>query len=165
MKLKHTLSSRQTFFAKVVSPAVWIGGVGVLTLWLLVASNTSRDRGIPLPAEVKWLLLALWLAGSAFALSSIRFKRVRMDEHTLHISNYLTEIEVPLADVTAVHENCWLRTHPVTIEFRRHTTFGDRVVFMPTVRWWRWSRWWAPHPVVPEIRSATDRVRHGGSRA
>lgn len=152
----RTLSSRQTFFAKVVSPAVWIGGVGFLSLGLFVAEDAFHDQGSPVDPEAKWVLLGLWLAGTAFALSSIRFKRVRVGERSLQISNYLSEIEVPLTDVVAVRENTWLRTHPVTIEFRRHTAFGNRIVFMPRVRWWYW---WQSHPVVDEIQGAVDRVR------
>src|SRR5262249_30888695 len=85
-------------------------------------------------------------------------KRVRMDERTLRVSNYLREVEVPLDEVERVHENPWLKSHPVTIRLRRPTVFGDRVVFMPRVRWYSW---WAPHPVVPEIREAADRARPG----
>ena len=121
----RTLSSRQTFFVKVVSPVVWIIGVGFVTLGL-----------------------------------SMRFKRVRMGERSLYISNYISELEVPLTDLVAVEENTWLKTHPVTIEFRRHTAFGSRIVFMPKVRW---RFWWASHPVVAEIASAVDRARGSAS--
>ena len=157
------LSSRQTFFAKVLSPVIWIVGVGFVAVGLFVTSDALPGQGRPAPPEARWLVLALWLGGCAFTLSSMRFKRVRMDEQRLQISNYITEIEVPLTDLVAVSENTWLKTHPVTIELCRHTAFGNRVVFMPKVRWR--ARWRSPHPVVDEISSAVDRARRGAAGA
>jgi hypothetical protein len=80
---------------------------------------------------------------------------VRMDETSLYISNYLREAQVPLRQVMTVTENRWLNIHPVTIKFRSATEFGDRVVFMPKVRWFGL---WTSHPVVAEIQEAVDRA-------
>ena len=73
----------------------------------------------------------------------------------LCISNYSSEIAVPLVNVAQVSENRWVNIHPITIEFHADTEFGSRVVFMPKVRWFAF---WSPHPVVEEIRGAVDRA-------
>src|SRR5262249_62361427 len=78
-----------------------------------------------------------------------------MDDTSLYVSNYLREIQVPLRQVAAVTENRWVNIHPVTIQFRSATEFGDRVVFMPRRRWFGWGR---SHPVVAEIRHAVGRA-------
>jgi len=149
----RTLSSRQTFFLKIVSPLAWVLGMGGLVVRLFATPGAWGFTH-----DVRWGLLAVWLIGVAFAASSLRFKRIRMDGTMLYVSNYLQEIEVPLADVAAVDENLWLKTHPVTIRLAHDTAFGDRLVFTPRAAWFRW---WAPHPVVAEIRDAASRARTG----
>ena len=82
---------------------------------------------------------------------AVRLKRVRIDEQALYISNYLTEVRIPLRDVAEISENRWINIHPVTIEFQRETPFGERIVFMPKVRWFAF---WSSHPIVAELRQA-----------
>jgi hypothetical protein len=151
----RTLSSMQTFVMKVVFPAIWITGFGAGTILLFLAGPTVHGKnGGPPPPQMKWLFLGVWLAGSTFIYwSCIRLKRVRMSDTTLYISNYLEEIEVSLVDVADVRENRWVNIHPVTIEFRRETPFGEHVVFMPKARFFGG---WSSHPVVAELRQAVD---------
>ena len=153
----QTLSSAQTFVMKFVFPVLWIGAfaIGTLSLFLFPNSWHGADGGPP-EAEVKWLLLFATIAGSAFIWwACVRLKRVRMDAKALYISNYSTEIVVPLAHVAAVTENRWVNSHPVTIAFHADTEFGSEVTFMPKVRWFGL---WSSHPVVEEIRLAVSRA-------
>lgn len=148
-----TISSAQTFIMKCVFPTMWIGlfGLGTLTM-LLAPHHGSRDFDGPGP----WFFLIMLIAGTAFIWwACIRLKRVRMDANALYISNYRTDIVVPLANVSDVTENRWVNIHPVTIHFHSDTEFGSQVVFMPKVRWFGG---WRPHPVVAEIRQAVDRA-------
>ncbi len=155
--MPRDLSSAQTFPTKIIFPALWIGGFGLGTMALFVAGDSFHDKtGAAPPAEIKWIFLAAWTLGSMFIYwGCVRLKRVRMDETSLYISNYLREVQVPLHQVTAVTENRWLNIHPVTISFRSATEFGERVVFMPKVRWFGL---WTSHPVVTEIQEAGDRA-------
>jgi hypothetical protein len=158
--MQRTLSSAQTFVMKFILPPLWITGFGLGTLALFMPGDGFHDNtGAPPPPEMKWTLLGAWLLGSAFIYwSCVRLKRVRMDDDALYISNYQKEIRVLLRDVAAISENRWLNIHPVTIELSRPTEFGDRIVFMPKVRWFGF---WSSHPVVAELREAARRAARG----
>jgi hypothetical protein len=95
------------------------------------------------------------VGGAVVYWRCVRLKRVRMDDTSLYVSNYLREIQVPLRQVADVTENRWVNIHPVTIQFRSATEFGERVVFMPKRRLFGF---WRSHPVVAEIRHAVDRA-------
>ena len=153
----HTLSSAQTFVLKFVFPVLWIGGFAIVTLSLfLFPSSWHGADGGPPEASMKWFFLFATIVGSAFIWwAGVRLKRVRMDASALHISNYATEIVVPLANVAEVTENRWVNNHPVTIRFHSDTEFGPQVTFMPKIRWFAF---WSSHPVVEEIRVAVARA-------
>ena len=153
----RTLSSAQTFILKVIFPPLWIGGFALGTAGLFLSPGSWHDaRGGTLDPETKWIFLLATIVGTVFIWwSCIRLKRVRMDDKMLYISNYSSEIAVPLVNVAQVSENRWVNIHPITIEFHADTEFGSRVVFMPKVRWFAL---WSPHPVVEEIRGAVNRA-------
>ena len=153
----RTLSSAQTFLMKVIFPPFWIGGFALATITLFLSPGSWHDaRGGALDPDTKWFFLLATIVGGGFIWwSCVRLKRVRMDDKALYISNYSTEIAVPLVNVAQVSENRWINIHPVTIEFHAGTEFGSRVVFMPKVRWFAF---WSSHPVVEEIRAAVRRA-------
>src|ERR1700674_3488223 len=104
----RTISSGQTILAKFIFPVVWIGGFGLGTMPLWLAPLHARS-GAP-PPDMKWLFLAVWICGTAFVLwLSAGLKKVRLDDETIYISNYVSEISVPLgliedATKTAGHD-------------------------------------------------------------
>jgi hypothetical protein len=142
------LSSSLTFYSKVLFPIFCIGLFGV---GATLASSASPSPGA-------------WIAGSVVAVGAllliwgpcIPLKRVRMDDRTLYISNFKTEIAVPLRDVAEVTEDYWTRDHPVTIRLHSDTEFGTKIVFIPKQRWF--GKWWSSYPVVGEIRGAVARA-------
>lgn len=145
-----TLSSRQTFVMKFVFPAFWITifGFGTVMLW---SGAMHGKGGAPPPPEMKYLFLAVWFAGTSFILwLCTPLKRVRVDDRSIHISNYRREISVPLGAIDRVTENRWVNIHPVTIHFRTPTEFGDRVTFIPKARMFGFL---SSHPVVAELRT------------
>ena len=153
----HTLSSAQTFVMKYVFPVVWIGGFAIGTLSLFLSpSFLHNPEGGPTDPSLKWFFLIATILGTVFIWwACARLKRVRMDARFLHISNFSTEILVPLANVAEVTENRWVNSHPVTIHFHSETEFGTQVIFMPKIRWFGF---WSSHPVVDEIRRAVERA-------
>jgi hypothetical protein len=157
----RTLSLPRTYLLKIVFPFVWIGAFAFFTLSLFLSPESWRDANGGLPEGMKWIFLFLTLTGAA-VLGSVwmPLKRIRMDDESLYISNYLTEIIVPLENVAEVTENRWLGIHPLTMRFRSRTQFGSRVKFMPNIRWFDF---WSPHPAVEEIRAAV-RGATGGHR-
>ena len=76
-------------------------------------------------------------------------KRVSVDDNFLYVSNYLKEIAIPLSDIHDVAENRWVNIHPVTIRLKASSEFGDKIVFMPTARFFAL---FSSHPVVSELK-------------
>lgn len=151
-----TLSSAQTFIMKLVFPILWIGmfGLGTLAMWANVLHG--RDNNAP-PEGIKWMFLLMWVVGTAFVLTLCGgLKRIRVDDRNLYISNYFREISVPLSMIERVTENRWINIHPITIRFRSVTDFGDRVRFMPKIRFFGG---WSSHPVVTELELLASNAR------
>lgn len=146
-----TLSSSLTFYSKILFPIFCIGLFGV---------GASILSSSPSPSPGAWIVLSVVAVGALLLVwgTSIPLKRVRMDDRTLYISNFKTEIAVPLRDVAEVTEEYGTRDHPVTIRLHSNTAFGTRIVFIPKQRWFGW--WWSAHPVVGEIRGAVARAEN-----
>jgi hypothetical protein len=157
----RALSSAQTFIMKFVFPVFWISLFGVATMatWFV-----PPHRGTPPTAATQWMMLVVWLTGSTFIVKVCgTLKRVRIDADYLYLSNYLSEIRVPLKSVETVTEIRWINIHPVTVRFRSLTEFGSSITFMPKARLFGWSS----HPVVDELRRAaglpTDGIESRGA--
>jgi len=151
------LSSALTFGARFVFPAVWIGGftAATLTLFFFPQAWHGESGGPPGPG-LKWIFLCATAGGAAFIWWACGpLKRVRLDATALYISNYFTEIVVPLSQVAEVTEDYFVSGHPVTIRFHRATEFGSSVKFIPRARW---SGFQVSHPAIDEIRQAMSRV-------
>jgi len=138
--MRRKLSSLQTFIAKILFPGLWTSLFGIMVVRMFLSSV-----GRP----VNWTFLIFWIAGSAFIWwGSARFKVVSVDKNFLYVSNYLKEIAIPLSDIYDVTENVWLNNHPVTIHLKSPSEFGDKIIFMPKVRFSLFSS----HPVVKELK-------------
>src|SRR5579871_5929630 len=135
------ISSMATLYFKLL-PVLWSSGfaLGTLLLWLDALRGKNWEQAT---AEFKWVFTAAWVIGTAFAWSFTRLKRVRIDATQLHVSNYLEEISIPFSNVVKVTEDRWTNIHPVTIHLKHATEFGDRITFMPTIRFFGWTT----HPV------------------
>lgn len=143
------LSSALTFTGKFLFPLVWTGGFTAATIALFIAPSAWRNGPGP---GARWIFLCATLVGAALLWwSGGRLKRVRLDARALYISDYRTEIVVPLSQVVEVTEDYGASGHPVTIRFDRETEFGARVTFIPRARW---SGLQVSHPAIDEIRAA-----------
>jgi hypothetical protein len=150
-----TLSSRLTFWYKVVFSIVWISGFGAGTIIMWMSTGP--------PVAAKWWFLVLWCLGSVVPCwTCVPLKRIRTDGRNLYVSNYLKEIEiaVPVSLVDRVTENRWINIHPVTIHLRGDTEFGSKIVFMPKGRF---AFSWTSHPVVGEIERMAQTAASGGA--
>lgn len=150
-----SLSSAQTFVMKIVFPIFWIVlfGAGMIAMW----SGALHGRNGAPPPAIKWQFLCAWIIGSAFILwFSAALKRVRVDARNLYVSNYLREAAIPLRNIESVTENRWINVHPVTVHFRAPTEFGQKITFMPKVRF---LAFWSSHPVVSELEQLAKSSR------
>jgi hypothetical protein len=155
----RTISSLKTFFLKYVFTASWIGlfGFATIGLWMTDGPGASQDHDLKLLSPFIWILGGGYLWWGYGTL-----KRVRMDEFNLYISNYLTEIEVPLGEVEEVSGDLMAFSKQVTIKFRNETLFGKKIVFLPKVMFLtnqRWTPTKAPHPIVSEIQAAVEKAK------
>ena len=72
------------------------------------------------------------------------------------VSNYVEEADVPLIDVERVSGSVLLSPELVWIHLRRPSTFGQKIVFMPTMRMFHgFSR----HPIVAELQGIVEAAR------
>jgi hypothetical protein len=150
--MSRLLSSDFTYFYKVIVPAlalIALVGAGVM-LGLGRGSLTVSPVFLPLGVVI------VGVAGYQIRVC-VALKRVEMDARNLYVSNYRTQIVVPLRDVADVTENRWLHLHPVTIHFQRPTEFGSSIVFAPDM----FDTWFSflSHPVVKELRQAVAHAK------
>jgi hypothetical protein len=147
-----TLSSRLTFWYKVIFPFGWICAFGAGTIVMWISSGQ--------PVATNLFFLVVWGVGSIFCWRTcVPLKRIRTDGGNLYVSNYLKEIVVPAGLIERVTENRWINIHPVTIHLRSETEFGSKIVFMPKARF---AFSWTSHPVVGEIGRLARGATAGG---
>ncbi len=146
---ERTLSSAWTFYAKFVFPPIWILGFGIGTILLWSGGLNDGNPALP-PPQMKLAFLAVLVLGTAFILwTSAGLKRVRMDERQLYVSNFVREIQVPFNEIIDVRQNRWLKSRPITVQFRDATAFGGQATFMPK---WRFQLFLRTDPIVGELR-------------
>jgi len=157
--MKRLLSSRMTFVTKVVFPILWSGGFGLATLYLFTHSVDATGK--PIPVWMKWQFLIMWVVFSLLLLWLCGpLKRVLRDETSLYISNYLTEVAVPLSHIARVRENRWCHVggkQPIIVDFQAPTVLGQRIIFIPTGKApfsWPWKP--KPHPVAAELQAIAE---------
>jgi hypothetical protein len=122
------LSSKWTFFLKFVFPPlialIYGGGILAFRYW-------------PPKTRMLWEAAASWAFGVGLVVWVVApLKRVRLvDNTTLLVSNFRSEIAIPVTEVERVSQDQWLRNgRPITLHLRSETLFGRRVMFIPPLR-------------------------------
>ena len=134
------LSSRSTFFFKLIFPALWI---------LIFAGGTLAMFGSGEPLAPVFAVATL--AGTLF--SSARFfplKSVIAGRDGIVVSNFVRQIEVPYDQIVSVNENKRLNTRDITISLRTDSAFGQTIRFQPYAEFTLWYR--RDHPAVVLLR-------------
>jgi hypothetical protein len=141
------LSSKWTWFYKFAFPTLWVGGFAFSTLIMFLAPDSWKEGD---SRELRWVFLGVTVVGTLlFYWSCMRLKGVRLRGDVLLISNFETEIEVPLRDVEQISGSLLVNPELMWLRFRRPTEFGTKVVFMPPFRFFHgFSR----HPLVEELQ-------------
>jgi hypothetical protein len=149
---RRRISSALTFFRKFIFPAlvVFVLARGFHNIYL--AQQTDPTRVGFSPNElVAFFAFVIVVFGTLTWRFDLPLKAVEMDDEALYISNFLGEIRVPFRDVEDVRQGFWMSRQRVTIRLRTRTEFGQRIVFMPTLRWFALLD---RHPIVRELRMA-----------
>ena len=131
-----TLSSRWTPFYKFVLPLLVIGGMGTGTVVAYLRPELQK-----MPPGVRpdqgWLLM---LIAAVIAIAVMwwalgRLMRVELDDDELIISNYRTEIRVPLSNVARISGPSRSNPPRYTLTFEEPTDLGRTVAFIPPMAW------------------------------
>lgn len=127
------LSSRLTFFFKVVFPTFWIGAFALATLFMFVSPESFQgDSDV---RELRQGFLFLTVAGSTFFyLTCLRAKRVLLDGDDFVVSNYRRSIRIPVRSVERASASILLTPELMWLHLRESSDFGDRIMFIPGQR-------------------------------
>ena len=142
----RVISASDTFFAKfVVAPVLLFGAVVLILV-------TLRDQARAHEPAISWLGIAVYLASIGVFVWQfwplVRVKCVALSKTSLHVSNFLREIVVPLSDISGVWE-IEGTAYRVCIEFKSETPLGRQIRFSP-----KGLSPPHPHPIVAELRAA-----------
>jgi hypothetical protein len=151
----RSLSSRLTFVIKFLLPPFMFFALGFMTCmsWgQYMVGSPNR-----LPAAFIWVFTVVWVATTWMLWRwGVPVKHVQLIDSNLRVSNYLRHFDVPLSAIKRISENRWINSNPVTLEFDRHTLFGDSIMFMPK---WRMYPMASPHSVLAELEQAIAQAR------
>ncbi|MEP6571741.1 MAG: hypothetical protein ABJD11_03565 [Gemmatimonadota bacterium] len=134
--MEESLSSSGTFLMKFLFPVVWLGGFGLGTLGLWTGTPHVRWEGQDTaPPWAKWIFLAgLFLGAWLIGRIAVPLKRVILSGDKLLISNYFSEVSVPLTSVLRVglSRNESVNNTPLAfVELKEPCAFGSIVQFIP----------------------------------
>lgn len=148
------LSSSLTFFYKFVFPTVWLAGFlgGTILLWL---DSKPDSHAMAVPFTVATLLGAL-----VFLAFCIPLKRVIAGDDGLDIDNFRKNIHVPYSQIAGVKQHKLINTNVTTIWLATDSRFGQKVTFMPWVRFT--FAVWRDHPAVTLLRERVAAARRPG---
>lgn len=146
--MKRELSSKQTFFLKIILPILF--AAMLMTVFAGIVFSSKKDEILPL--IIIFPLIGLFGIFSMY-FTVMRYKKVAVDDDFLYISNYRNEIKVPLSNISEVTETKWIRTRPITIHLKSDSEFGRKIVFTSKMKGFRV---FADNPIVAELKELAN---------
>ncbi|MBP1747595.1 MAG: hypothetical protein H6Q52_134 [Deltaproteobacteria bacterium] len=141
----RTLSSEWTLFYKFIFPVLWTGIFAGITLVMFMAPDLFSAKGNFQPV----IFLAMTILGSAWWYwISIRLKKVTLEDDLLVISNFQTQVKIPLRGIERVSGSILMNPELVWLHLASPTVFGSKIVFMAKFRFFSGL---TRHPVVEEL--------------
>jgi len=146
--MRRTLSSKTV---ESLFPILFIGAVccGLVMCWL--GKVTGRD-GTPLSVGTLCLLTVIGAAVVPWMIMGVvkDHRRVQVDDGALYVSNYVTEVRIPLSEVARVRDRTgYKRLDYIIIDLRHRSAFGKRIEFYPPLRLFGSGI----HPVARELKA------------
>ena len=162
--MRRTLSSRTTILWSYVLPLLLVVGLSGALLMCWLGKIRGKD-GEPLSVEGLCVFTLMWALVMVGLVRTLGFlKRVEVDDDALYISNYTTELRIPLSEVFAVYASGGSRgLTRVSIAFRNPSAFGQSIEFLPRLR----QCWAGMDPAIRELQDLCEqaRVRNGVDHA
>lgn len=158
--MREQLSSRWTFFWRVIFPVTWSGGSGLIMLTAWLGWMDHRER--PAPLGFKVAFLAGWVVGSAFLLwFARRLRTVWLEDDHLVVAGFGSEEIIPLHRVENVTETRWWRPKMIKVRLQRLPGLPKQVVFVVPEAF---DGLFADHPVVQKLRARMEEAWDSGPR-
>ena len=148
--MRRRLSSRTTNLWSYALPILLVVGLSCALLMCWLGKIRDND-GKHLPVEVLCVFTLMWALTVLGLVRSVGFlKRVEADDDALYVSNYTTEVRIPLSQVTDVRVSGGAKgLTRVSIALRNPSAFGQSIEFLP-----RLSRCWAGMgPAIWELQT------------
>ena len=121
--METRLHSYETYLYKYILPIAWIPWDGFGSLRRAFPSSEANSATIIWVGMVVWCLLYLLVAWYA-----LRLKTVFAKETGLRVRGYVSEIEIPFSDVSAVKHNWFMKNDTLWLNVR--SEFGERILFI-----------------------------------
>ena len=146
--MRRTLSSKTVEW---LFPILFTGAVccGLVMCWL--GKVTGRE-GTPLSIGTLSLLTVIGAAVVPWMIIGVvkDHRRVQVDDGALYVSNYVTEVRLPLSEVARVRNRTgYKRLDYIIIDLRHRSAFGKRIEFYPPLRLFGSGI----HPVARELQA------------
>jgi len=129
-----------TFYVKFVSPILFVFWA---IFFIKISLSVGSEPGAAGPSAIFGVVIlgmAIWMSWG--------LKKVSVDDRNLYVSNYRTEITIPISEIEDVREFLLSEPRRVTIYLRNPTVFGSKIVFLATYRAFAFL---SPHPIVDEL--------------
>lgn len=146
--MKRELSSKQTFLLKIILPIFFVAMLMTVFAGIIISSKKVEL----LPLLIIFPLIGL-VGIFAMYLTVMRYKKVAVDDEFLYVSNYRTEIKIPVSNIADVTEIKWVRTRPITIHLKSDSEFGRKIVFTSKMNGFRV---FADNPIVAELKELAN---------
>src|SRR5664279_3432740 len=158
--MRRRLSSRTTILWSYVLPILLVVGLSYALLMCWLGKIRDKD-GQPLSVEVLCIFTLMWALTVWGLVRSVGFlKRVEVDDDTLYVSSYTTELCIPLSEVVAVGASGSPKSLTrVRIALRNPSAFGQNIEFLPRLR----QCWTGMDPAIRELQALCTQAsaRHG----
>jgi hypothetical protein len=158
--MRRRLSSRTTFLLSYVLPILLVVGLSCALLMCWLGKITGKDGQRLSLAQLSAFTL-MWALTVWGLVRSVGFlKRVEVDDDTLYVSSYTTELCIPLSEVVAVGASGSPKSLTrVRIGLRNPSAFGQNIEFLPRLR----QCWTGMDPAIRELQALCTQAsaRHG----
>lgn len=136
----RVLSSPHTFFYKYVYQSLWLAGFTLGTKEVLLAGPGD-------PRYIKYLVIwALFTLFIHFCTGSI--KKVAIRDNQLFVSNYLTERQIPLTEISTIGGSSFMSPKQVWFTIQPPGQSPEKISFIPEGKRVRGP---GKHPLVAEL--------------